>query len=72
MQPQIDNLIELLKDGKWHTVEELSQKTKLHEFKLAVLFDFLADYSFLRIDKRDRKAKLSRVFLEFLRKERSD
>lgn len=72
MQPQIDNVIELLKDGKWHYLEELSQKTKLHEFKLAVLFDFLADYSFLKLDKTDRKAKLSKVFLEFLKKEQSD
>lgn len=68
MQPQIENVIELLKDGKWHTIREISQRTKLHEFKIEVLTDFLADYSFLEFNKEKGRAKLSKIFADFLRK----
>ncbi|MCW3986043.1 MAG: hypothetical protein NWE91_06520 [Candidatus Bathyarchaeota archaeon] len=68
MQPQINNAIELLRDGKWHTLREISQKTRLHEFKIEILADFLADYSFLKLNRKDKKAKLSKTFLEFLKK----
>ena len=68
MQLQIDKVVELLKDGKWHTIKEISQKSKLHEFKIEILTDFLADYSFLKLNKKERKAKLSEVFVEFLKK----
>ena len=67
MQPQIDQVIELLRDGKWHTIKEISQKCKLHEFKTEILTEFLADYSFLMVNKKEKKAKLSRAFIEFLK-----
>ncbi len=70
MQQQIDKVIELLKDGKWHTIKEVSQKSKLHEFKIEILADFLADYSFLELNKKEKKAKLSKAFAEFLKKTR--
>lgn len=68
MQLQIDKVVELLKDGKWHTIKEISQKSKLHEFKIEILTNFLANYSFLKLNKKERKAKLSEVFVEFLKK----
>jgi hypothetical protein len=67
MQPQIDKVVELLRDGKWHTIKEISQKSKLHEFKIEILTDFLADYSFLKLNKKENKAKLTKVFTEFLK-----
>jgi len=68
MQSQIDKIIELLKDGKWHSIKEISQKSKIHEFKIEILAHFLADYSFLKLNKKEREAKLSEVFAEFLKK----
>jgi len=68
MRVQIDNLVELLRDGKWHTMKEISQKTNLHEFRLEILTRFLADYSFLELDIKERKARLSKSFAQFLRK----
>jgi len=68
MHTQIDNVVELLKDGKWHSITEISQKTKLNEFKIEILTDFLADYSFLELNKKEKKAKLSKAFANFLKK----
>lgn len=68
MHSQIDNIVELLKDGKWHTVKEISRESKIHEFKIEILTNFLAGYSFLELNKKEKKAKSSRVFAEFLKK----
>jgi hypothetical protein len=68
LQPHIDSVLETLRDGKWHTFSEISQKTRLHEFKIDIITDFLADYSFLEKNRRDKKAKLTRLFADFLKK----
>jgi hypothetical protein len=68
MQSRIEDIVELLKDGKWHTLKEISQKTQLHEFKIEMLTGLLADYSFIEYNKREKKAKSSKVFAEFLEK----
>jgi hypothetical protein len=60
-------LIELLKDGKWHTLEEMSRRARLHEFKVQVLAEFLADYSFLELNKKERRARSSKAFETFLK-----
>jgi len=70
MQPKIENAIELLKDGKWHTIDEISQKTRLHKFKIELLADFLADYTFIEFNKKQHKAKSSKTFAAFLKKHR--
>jgi uncharacterized protein YdeI (YjbR/CyaY-like superfamily) len=70
MHSQIDQIIECLKDGKWRTIHEISEKTRLHEFKVKIAADFLADYSFLELDHRTNKARLSAAFLGFVKKVR--
>ena len=67
MKPTTESLIELLKDGKWHTLEEMSRTAQLHEFKVQVLAEFLADYSFLELNKKERRAKSSKAFVKFLK-----
>ncbi|MGB9135582.1 MAG: hypothetical protein WCC63_08415 [Candidatus Bathyarchaeia archaeon] len=71
MKPKIESIIELLRDGKWHTLEEISRKTELHEFKIEILTDFLADYSFIEFNKKERRAKSSKAFTDFLKKHRT-
>lgn len=66
MKSQIEYMIDSMKDGKWHTMIEISQKTKLHELKIVILAEFLAAYTFLHLDKAERRARLSEVFTDFL------
>ncbi len=68
MSHAVDTVIEVLEDGRWHTIREISRKTKVNDFKIEVLAAFLADYSFLDLNRREKKAKLSKVFAEFLKK----
>ena len=68
MRPQIHRVVEFLKDGKWHTIQEISRETRVHEFKIQIIASFLADYSFLSFREKEQEAKLSEVFVEFLEK----
>jgi len=64
--PPIDKILELLKDGEWHEIEEIAGKTQLYEFKVDVL-TFLAEYDFIEIDTEERKTRLTALSLSFLR-----
>ena len=66
MKSLVRDVIELLKDGKWHTVAEIHRETRLQEVKIGILAEFLAAYSFLQLDREERRAKISKVFAEFL------
>lgn len=68
MQPRVDLVFELLKDCKWHAILEISQKTEMHQFKIEILAGFLSDYSFLKLDKKEKKVKLSEAFAQLVRK----
>jgi DNA-binding IclR family transcriptional regulator len=70
MHSPIDQIIECLKDGKWRTLQEISRATQLPEFKIQIAADFLADYSFLELDRSAKTARLSTAFLAFFKKTR--
>jgi len=64
----IDEILQLLKNGEWHGLREIVDKTRLHEFKVELITSFLAEYDFLEFDKREKKIKLSLQLLLFLKK----
>jgi len=64
----IDNILEVLRNGEWHELKEIADKTRLHEFKVEIVTSFLAEYDFLELDKKGRKIKLSPQLLLFLKK----
>ena len=63
-------VLEILKDGKWHSIKELADKTKLHEFKLQMIIDFLANFNFAEIRKQSGEIKLSQEFLKIIETEK--
>ena len=63
----IDEILELLEDGRWHDIKEVMEKSSLQEFKVEMIYGFLAEYSFIDFDKDQRKAKLTPTTLKFLR-----
>jgi len=66
--PSIDELLELLEDGKWHGLNEIMEKSRLCKSKAETITDFLAEYDFIQLDKERQKAKLTRSALNFLKK----
>ena len=63
----IDEILELLRNGEWHELKEIVDKTQLHEFKVELITSFLAEYDFLEFDKKEKKIKLSPQLLVFLK-----
>jgi len=65
--PAIDDILELLEDGKWHDVRETINKSKLHESKVDKVLGFLAEYKFITLNKEQQKAKLTPPMLKFIK-----
>jgi len=61
-------IFELLEDGKWHSLNEIAGKSGLHEFKLEIITNFLAEYDFIELDKAKRKTRLAASVADFLKK----
>ena len=66
--PSIDELLELLEDGKWHELNEIIEKSRLRKFKAEIITNFLAEYAFIQLDKERQKARLTPPELDFLKK----
>ena len=63
----IDEILELLKDGKWHSMNEVMEKSRLSEFKAETVMSFLAEYNFIQLDRERKKARLTPPALDFLK-----
>jgi len=59
-------VLEILRDGKWHSFEEIEQKTKTDETQVLQIAEFLKDYNFIIIDATKKKAKIDKNAKEFL------
>jgi len=55
----MEKLIELLKDGKWHSLEEIAEKTEASLEKLEELLKTLSEYQLIRYDRELKAAKLN-------------
>ena len=62
----IDAVLGLLKDEKWHDLEEIAKKCALHEFKVEMIVNFLSNYDFIEFEKKSRKAKIRPLIREFI------
>jgi DNA-binding IclR family transcriptional regulator len=64
----VNVILDLLGDGKWHSLTEVASRVGLHEFKLELVTTFLAEYNFVELDKANRKIRLNMSVTDFLKK----
>lgn len=64
----IDEILGLLKDGKWHGLNEIMEEFRITRFKAETITNFLAEYSFIQLDKERQRARLTPPALTFLKK----
>ena len=64
----VDEILELLKNGDWHGLSELADKSGVGERRVGLVVDFLCGFDFLVCDKEARRVRLSPELLAFLRK----
>gem|GEM_PF-968258 len=63
---KIAKTLEYLKDGQWHTIEELREKMGLNEAQIRQIITFLSEYNFITMDKAERRVKLDEAIRQFL------
>ena len=66
--PTLDEILEPLIDGKWHSVEEINEAVKVPEEKLEEIIGFFVAYRFVKLDKENRRVKLAPSVLAFFAK----
>lgn len=66
MMLTIDEILWSLKDGKWHNLKEITEKSSLAESKAKMTINFLQEYRFIQVDENERKAKLRPQMLKFI------
>ncbi|MDQ1280274.1 MAG: hypothetical protein QG670_1537 [Thermoproteota archaeon] len=47
----VDAILELLKDGKWHSVDTTVKKFSQQENLIEYILNFMEDYGFIEYDK---------------------
>ncbi len=63
----IDEILWFLKDGKWHELEEITEKLALPKIKAELAVSFLSEYDFIQLNKTSGRAKLQPSTLEFVK-----
>ena len=58
--------LETLIDGKWHTLREIKQKTKLNKYQIERVMEFLERYGFISVDRIAKKIVLNKNVKRFL------
>lgn len=62
----LDEILELLKDGNWHPLDELRMKAAVNQHRVQPLIDFLASHDFVELDETQRTARLTPLTHEFV------
>lgn len=63
----LDEILELLKDRKWHELLETIEKTQLTEDKAKKALDFLAKYGWIEYNPERKIVKITPSGLELLK-----
>lgn len=66
---EIDEVVAIIKNGQWYTLEDIHNKAKLPKPKTNKILQFLANYSFIDFDREHKKAKLSSSLTKFLKED---
>jgi hypothetical protein len=66
MLSTIDEILLFLKDGRWHNLEEITEKGSISESKVKMIFSFLREYNFVKVNRTERKAKLCPQMINFI------
>jgi DNA-binding IclR family transcriptional regulator len=63
---RIAQVLEVLEDGKWHKLEEISERTKLNEGQTLQIVSFLEEYEFVTSKEKRKMVKVREAVREFL------
>ncbi|MGQ9566185.1 MAG: hypothetical protein ACUVT5_06545 [Candidatus Bathyarchaeales archaeon] len=65
---KVDVLFEVLRDGEWHSLNEIISKTGMDKEKTKLIVSFLEEFDFIRMDREKKKVRLDVLTRRFLEK----
>lgn len=65
---EIDKVVDVLNDGKWHLITEIMGKCNLSMTEVKSVLRFLLEYEFVEISMDGRKVKIATSLQKFLLK----
>ena len=63
---KIAGVLEMLSDGKWHTLQRIRRKMKLNKDQIQQIALFLEEYEFVAIDETKNKIRIEEAVRKFL------
>ena len=64
--PVIDEMLWLLKDGKWHNLREIIENSSFPKSEVKIGVSFLWEYHFIKLKRNGGKARLCPLMLRFI------
>ena len=55
----IDDVVDLLKNGEWHNLQDLSKDLKLTPEKLQQIIQFLKSLDLIKLDEKQQRAQIN-------------
>jgi DNA-binding IclR family transcriptional regulator len=69
MVSKIVGVLEILRDGKWHALDEVRGKMNLTGSQVQQIVAFLEEYQFVTMDETGRMMKIEEAVRKFLAQE---
>ena len=63
---KIAMILDLLSDGKWHSISELTEKLRLAGCEVEPRLEFLSEFDLAKFDVEDGKVRINKDFLKLL------
>lgn len=63
---RISGVLEILRDGKWHGLEQIRKDMGLNRNQVRQVAEFLKQYEFITFDEAKKKVRLEEAAKEFL------
>jgi DNA-binding IclR family transcriptional regulator len=63
---KIAGVLDMLNDGKWHTLEGIRKEMKLNKDQIQQIALFLEEYEFVAIDETKKKMRIEEPVRKFL------
>ena len=66
MASRIAEVLEMLKDGEWHSLDGIRRKVKLTKNQVQQISGFLREYQFITIDRTEKNIRIEEAVRKFL------
>ena len=63
---KLDEILEMLSDGKWHSIAEISSIFHIEEEKMIEVLQFLMNFELVEYDEAEKRAKITDIGRSFL------